>query len=69
MHGGLRVGRIYRHPAATIPDQEWFWEINGVHARLNVLTISGNVGSLDEAKAELKANWQKWLAWAELSDP
>jgi hypothetical protein len=64
MHDGLQVGRIYRQNAATVPDREWFWAINGVQVRPDVMASTGAVGSLEEAKAELKTNWEKWLAWA-----
>jgi hypothetical protein len=68
MHAGLRVGRIYRQDAATGPEREWFWAIDGVHAGPDVMQTTGLAGSLDEAKGALRANWEKWLAWAKLAD-
>jgi hypothetical protein len=41
MHGGLRVGRIYRQTAATSAETEWLWAINGVHGPPEMMAIPG----------------------------
>jgi hypothetical protein len=64
LHDGQIVGRIYRQMAAVSPATEWFWAINGVPVRPHVMHSVGACGSADQAKAELKANWGKWLTWA-----
>jgi hypothetical protein len=63
LHDGQIVGRIYRQMAAVSPATEWFWAINGA----DCLPSSGACGSLDQAKAELKASWEKWLTRAKLA--
>jgi hypothetical protein len=68
MHGGLRVGRIYRSYAATRSDIEWLWALNGVHGPPDVMAIHGHTASLEAAKSALKANFEKWQAWAKLAD-
>jgi hypothetical protein len=67
MQGGWQVGRIYRKQAATDPEREWLWAINGVQGPPEAMQTGGACSSLDQAKAELNANWEKWLAWAKLS--
>jgi hypothetical protein len=67
MCGKLPVGRIYkREPASGV---QWLWTINGVQrAGPDVMRVSGMTASLDQARAELKENWEKWLAWANLQE-
>jgi hypothetical protein len=66
--GGMIVGRIYdRSGIGGDPDVRWFWAINGgVHGPPSVMQITGHAPSFEQAKAELRANWHKWLAWARL---
>ncbi len=55
---GRDVGRIYgdRH---TLPELRWFWSITVyVNPKLGILT-SGRAPSIEEAKAQLLASWQK----------
>jgi hypothetical protein len=67
MSGNLCVGRIYKREFAKTP--QWLWAINGVHqAGSDVMRLSGITGSFEEAQAELKENWAKWLAWAKLQE-
>jgi hypothetical protein len=43
--------------------------INGVQqAGSDVMRIAGMTASFEEAEAELKENWAKWLAWAKLQE-
>jgi hypothetical protein len=34
----------------------------------DVMRIAGMTASFEEAEAELKENWAKWLAWAKLQE-
>jgi len=68
MNGELQVGRIYKRDGASEADQ-WLWAINGVQRTgSEVMRVAGIATSLDEAKAELQENWEKWLAWANLRE-
>jgi hypothetical protein len=60
------VGRIYEERHAP-EELRWFWALNGVHAP-QVVTTSGKVATLEQAKAQLAENWRKWLAWAGLQE-
>jgi hypothetical protein len=66
MSGGLVVGRICKnsHPSPA----DWSWSIFGINAGVGVMEIKGSWETFDEAKARLDANWEKWLAWAKLSE-
>lgn len=64
-YNGETIGRIYRtkwHPT----DIQWFWTITAVFAPAAGFIQKARTATLDEAKAEVKANWNKWLAWAKL---
>jgi hypothetical protein len=44
-------------------------KINGVHQTPpDVMRLAGVTDSFEEAQAELKENWAKWLAWARLQE-
>jgi len=64
----LVIGRIYEDRTAP-DDLRWYWTLNGVHAPM-VVTTSGKVATLEQAKAkaQLAAQWQKWLDWAGLQE-
>jgi hypothetical protein len=64
--GGLRVGRVYKQKSAMSSQPLWLWDINGVHAAPGVMRLAGTTTTLEQAQAELNANWEKWLAWATL---
>ena len=40
------------------------YALNGVHAGPDVMEIQGRAPTLEATKADLQANWEKWLAWA-----
>jgi len=55
---GRDVGRVYedRH---SKPELRWFWSITVyVNPKLGI-TTSGRAASIEEAKAQFLANWQK----------
>jgi hypothetical protein len=54
--GGRDVGRIYRINASR---EQWFW---GVSFQITGCKSYGTAESLDEAKAEFKAEYEKWKA-------
>jgi hypothetical protein len=67
MSGNLCVGRVYKREFTRIT--QWFWAINGVQQTPpDVMRLAGVTGSFEEAQAELKENWAKWLAWAKLQE-
>jgi hypothetical protein len=66
MSGKLCVGWIYKRGAAST--SQWLWAINGVQQAGRNMRIAGRTGSFEEAEAELKENWAKWLAWAKLQE-
>lgn len=67
MSGKLCVGRIYKREFAIT--SQWLWAINGVQlAGSDVMRIAGTTSSFEQAEAELKENWAKWLAWAMLQE-
>ena len=69
MSGQLEVGRIYRRDTPNESDSEWLWAINGVQrAAPGIMRVAGIAPSLEQAKAELQENWEKWLAWANLQE-
>ena len=42
--------------------------VNGVHAGPTVMQLQGRAPTLDDAKAALRENWNKWLQWAQLAE-
>ncbi len=67
MSGNLCVGRVYKRLFART--SQWLWAINGVQQTApDVMRLAGVTGSFEEAQAELKENWAKWLAWAKLQE-
>jgi hypothetical protein len=66
MSGELRVGRIYKRESSK-PELQWLWAINGVPLTgPDVMRVAGTAATFEEAEAQLKENWDKWLAWAKL---
>ena len=63
--GGLCVGRMYEDITTNQPQSRWLWAINGVHAGPDVMQITGRAATLDAAKEQLRANWNKWLGLGE----
>jgi hypothetical protein len=69
MSGKMHVGNIFRQEPTSATTLHWFWTINGVQRTSgDVMQVAGRTASLDEAKAAIADNWQKWLAWANLRD-
>ncbi len=66
--GGLNIGRIYEDVTGAQPAARWYWTIYGVHAGPAVMALQGRAASLEAAKAQLRENWEKWLAWAQLAE-
>ena len=56
---GRDVGRLYED-RNSLPALRWFWSITVyVNPRLGI-TTSGRAPSLEEAKAQFLANWQRY---------
>jgi hypothetical protein len=67
MSGNLCVGRVYKREFTSTT--QWLWAINGVQQTApDVMRLAGVTGSFEEAEAQLKENWAKWLAWAKLQE-
>jgi hypothetical protein len=62
---GRAIGRIYED-RATRPALRWFWSITMIGARHTGIRTDGCTPTLKQAKAELQANWRKWLVSARL---
>jgi hypothetical protein len=60
---GREVGRIYEDPHAS---QSWFWSIIVIGARHAGIETSGRAATIEEAKEQFQANYQRWLVWANL---
>jgi hypothetical protein len=67
-HHGRAIGRIYED-RTTRPELRWFWSITMTGARQAGIRADGCTPTLEQAKAELEANWRKWLVWARLEEP
>ena len=67
MQGGWQVGRIYKRQNALRPETQWLWSISGVYRGPAEARFTGTSGTLDEALAAMKENWDKWLAFAQLT--
>lgn len=69
MSGGLQVGRIYKREFASHRQTQWLWAFNGVQrSNLSALPMGGVSPTLEQARADLKDSWDKWLAWAGLQE-
>jgi hypothetical protein len=68
MHKQLRVGRIRRREAAINRASQWIWAITGVRDGPEAMRLSGTAATIEEAQAALQENWERWLAWAGLSE-
>jgi len=61
--GGRSTGRVMRRLLAN-RRQAWFWTLTGPYVPQSLHPISGDAASLDEAKAAIKATFDRWLRWA-----
>jgi len=63
--GQQLVGRIY-HTHFVKTANSWFWGINSLTVDLSVgAVMSGFARDLLDAKAQLRAAFDRWLEWAE----
>jgi hypothetical protein len=57
---GKPVGRIYENAGASRPaDLRWFWSVTVYVDPMAGITTSGNVPTLERAKAEFQRNWMR----------
>lgn len=59
------AGRIMVKPLAG-GRVVWFWTITGPFIPADLLPSHGEAGTLLEAKAEFRAKFDAWLAWAKM---
>ena len=59
---GRPIGRI------SEDRQHWFWTLTVFGARHAGIATTGQASSLEQAKAELQANFKKWLVWSKLEE-
>ena len=64
LSGGWEIGRIYQEVGGP-PEYKWFWALGSNGA---IEKRSDRVASLEEAKEQLRAAWERWKAWAELEE-
>jgi hypothetical protein len=67
IHCELRIGQIYKRKILR-PESQWVWVLNGLPECPNGLATTGLAASFEDAMAELKARWAKWLASAGLTE-
>jgi hypothetical protein len=60
---GLTAGRIFK--TSRTDRTVWLWTLTGPYLNAPTLNLggSGEVLSLKDAKAALRGNFDKWLAW------
>jgi hypothetical protein len=68
MHGGLRVGRIYKRKSVIRSETQWLWSFNASIIGPEGIRPTGLAGTLEDAKAALNVYWEQWLSWAKLSE-
>jgi hypothetical protein len=50
-------------------EQRWRWYVYGIVAPATAnMRLSGHAADLEQAKAAIAENWQKWLALARLKE-
>jgi hypothetical protein len=68
--GGLAVGFIYCEAGESGREgpHTWFWSIHGIFSKPIDMRGQGTARTLEDAKAYLEENWQRWLRWANLKE-
>jgi hypothetical protein len=57
------IGRIYRDPAATRPENRWFWSIYVMGNARDHVKADARAPTLDEAKRQFAEAWEAFKAW------
>jgi hypothetical protein len=60
---GESIGRIYEIRAPMRPDAKWFWSITVIGAYRAGVDTDGRTPSFNEAKAQFRANYERWRVW------
>jgi hypothetical protein len=55
--------RIYEDISTPEEQYRWYWAINGVHPG-RTMHLQSRAATLEAA--DLRKNWEKWLAWSKL---
>jgi hypothetical protein len=65
--GGLVIGTLVQEGVGR--EQRWRWFVYGIVApATGNVRLSGHAADLEQAKAAIAENWQKWLALARLKE-
>jgi hypothetical protein len=64
--GARAIGRIFKD--RTRPELRWYWSITMIGARHAGIQTDGHSPTLEQAQAELQANWRKCLVSAKLEE-
>jgi hypothetical protein len=65
--GGLVIGTLVQEGVGR--EQRWRWSVYGIIAPATAnMRLSGHAADLEQAKAAIADNWQKWLALAKLKE-
>jgi hypothetical protein len=65
--GGLVIGRLVQEGVGR--GQQWRWYVHGIVApATGNVRLSGHAADLEQAKAAIAHNWEKWLALAKLKE-
>ena len=65
--GDWAMGRIYEERGSP-QHLRWYWSLHGILGKPLDMRTDGRAPTLEAAKAEFKASWRKWLAWATLGE-
>ena len=68
--GDWAVGLVYCEAGESGREgpHTWFWSIHGIFSKPIDMRGQGTARTLEDAKAYLEENWQRWLRWANLKE-
>jgi hypothetical protein len=57
------IGRIYQDPAATRPENRWFWSIYAMGTARSHVKTDARAATFEEAKRQFAEAWEAFKAW------
>ena len=68
--GDWAVGFIYCEAGESGHEgpRTWAWSLHGIFGKPIDMRGHGTARTLEDAKAYLEENWQRWLRWANLKE-